>query len=404
MSFILGTGRQSRSMLGNGSFGWGPGRADFSGTSVIPPPGDAAQHFDLSSAETSLQKVAVWGCVNLTATTAETLPADVFRGTGRDKTSVPMPSWLSDLGGDGHGLADWVHQAIYSAMLRGNIFGRAVERDRTGQPRVLPLLHPDVVKLSRNEDGSPRWTAQGAEVDNMWHKRFNPVPGFALGLSPIASHVLTVGTALEVMKFGFEWFRDGAHPSSLLTNEENYLDEEQASKAKARWMGLLRRRREPAVFGKGWKWQQIQVAPNESQFLETHEYTSAECCRIFGPGYAEVFGYKTGGSLTYVNREERALDMLTYALDPWFVRAERLLSGLLPQPQYLKLNRAALLRTDLLTRYKAYNIAIASHFRVPSEVRDDEDWAPFTPAQEEEMGKLSPVTSAVPFDQQGTKA
>lgn len=404
MSFLLGT-QQQRSVLGSASFGWGPGRADFSASSIVPPPGDGAQHFDLGKTETSLQKVAVWACVNLTTTATEVLPLDVLRGTGRDKTIISTPAWLADLGGDGYGLADWAHQAVYSLMLRGNLFGSVMERDRaSGQPRVMPLLHPDDVRADRDpETGRMVWSARGETVTDMYHRRVNSVPGYKLGLSPIASHVLTVGTGLEVMKFGFDWFRDGAHPSSLLTTDDT-LNEDKAKKAKSRWMAAMRRRREPAVLGRGWKYQQVQVAPNESQFLETHEYTSAECCRIFGPGYAETLGYKTGGSLTYSTREDRALDMLVYALDPWFVRIERMLSALLPQPQYVKLNRAALLRTDLLARFKAHNIAIASRFRVPSEVRDDEDWPPFTPAQEEEMSKLAPAAVApVAFDQAGNK-
>ena len=34
-----------------------------------------------------------------------------------------------------------------------------------------------------------------------------------------------------------------------------------------------------------------------------------------------------GGSLTYANLEQRSLDLLTYAADPWLVRIERALSN-----------------------------------------------------------------------------
>jgi HK97 family phage portal protein len=141
-------------------------------------------------------------------------------------------------------------------------------------------------------------------------------------------------------------------------------------------MAAIHGRREPAVLGGGWKYQQIQISPNESQFLETNNYTAAECCRIFGPGFAEIFGYETGGSLTYSNIEQRSLDLLTYAVNPWLVRIERSLSALLPAPAQVKFNRAALVRTDLLTRYKAHVLALQNQFKTVDEVRDDEDMAP----------------------------
>lgn len=130
------------------------------------------------------------------------------------------------------------------------------------------------------------------------------------------------------------------------------------------------------MLGNGWKYQTIQISPNESQFLETNNYTAAECCRIFGPGFAEIFGYETGGSLTYSNIEQRSLDLLTYAVDPWLVRIERALSELLAPGQKVKFNRSALVRTDLLTRYRAHAIALQNRFAVVNEVRDLEDEGP----------------------------
>jgi HK97 family phage portal protein len=193
-------------------------------------------------------------------------------------------------------------------------------------------------------------------------------------MSPIAQHALTIGTGIQALQFGYDWFNDGAHPSSLLTTEGN-LKSEQASEAKRRFVASIRGR-EPAVLGNGWKYQTIQIAPNESQFLETNGYTSAECCRIFGPAFAEVFGYETGGSLTYANIEQRSLDLLTYAVDPWLVRIERALTSLLPGSQTFRFNRGALLRTDLLTRYQAHEIALRSQWSVINEVRDLEDQMP----------------------------
>jgi HK97 family phage portal protein len=348
---------------------------------VEPPiPPNSAQsggyaRVDLSRTEASLQKIAVWACVNLVATIAETMPLQYFP---RPREAAPLPSWLEDPAGDGHGLADWTSQYVYSAMLRGNVYGITAERDRLrGTETQIVLQHPDLVGLSSGRDGELLWRVNGQEVpaDDMWHRRVHPVPGRVLGLSPIELQALTIGTGISALRFGAQWFQDGGHPSALLTSEQN-LDQKQAATAKQRFMAAVFGRREPLVLGSGWKYTSIQIAPNESQFLETNGFTSAECCRIFGPGFAEIFGYETGGSLTYSNVEQRSLDLLTYAVDPWLVRVERVLSGLLPPGEIVKFNRGALVRTDLLTRYRAHAIALRNQFKVINEVRELEDEGP----------------------------
>ena len=148
-------------------------------------------------------------------------------------------------------------------------------------------------------------------------------------------------------------------------------------------LDTLQGSRGPAVLGSGMKLEQMQVAPEESQFLETQSFTAAQVCRILGPGIAEILGYKTGDSMTYKNREQLALDLLSYAIDPWLVDLERQLSRMLNRPgasggRWVRFNRNALLRTDLLTRYQAHRIALGpmEPWETANEVRDYEDQQP----------------------------
>jgi HK97 family phage portal protein len=386
MSFLLGR-RERRAMFPS---------------PPIPPNSQAGggtssyAQVNLSQTEASLQKVAVWSCVNLVATVAETMPI-VYLPRPRDPQ--PLPDWMADLGGDGYGLPDWLYQYVYSAMLRGNTTGLVASRDPLrGTPTQIVLQHPDLVHVMPDQDGVPQWTVNGKKVDTsqIWHRRAHPAPGRLMGLSPIALQATTISTGIAALQFGYQWFREGAHPSGILTSERE-LDQKQANTAKQRFMAAVHGRREPAVLGAGWKYQQIQIAPNESQFLETNNYTAAECCRIFGPGFAEIFGYETGGSLTYSNIEQRSLDLLTYAVDPWLVRIERALSKLLPVGE-VKFDRKALVRTDLLTRFKAHTLALQNQWETVNEVRDQEDqgpveWGdkPTAPAPSPKKVQISPM-------------
>lgn len=366
MSFLLGT---------RSAFGWSPTSILF--TEPNPPSNADPKKWDGSRMEASLQRIAVWACVNLTATIAECMPLHVFRGD--EKKPLRTPDFLQDLGGDGYGTPDWMYQFVLSAMLRGNVVGEVIQFDTSlAKPRTISLAHPDAVRVSKYE-GKPKWSIAGIDVPTykIWHKRFHPVPGSLWGMSPIANAATTVAAGVMAEEFGLRWFTDGAHPSSVLINDlVKEIDPEDATKLKTRFMAAQRGNREPAVLGKGWRYQQVQIAPNESQFLETMGWTAAECCRIFGPAYAETLGYETGGSLTYANLEQRSLDLLTYAVDPWLVRIENALTGLLPEARHVKFNRGALLRVDLLTRFKAHQIAIASTFETVNEVRELEDREP----------------------------
>lgn len=363
----------------------------FTATFSNPPiPTNGGSAFpSMDRAENALQKVAVWAAVALIAGLASEMPVDIYSGKGKAKRSISTPSYLEDVAGDGYGTPDWVYQFIVSQLLRGNAYGKVLERDtRGGFPTQVQLYNPDSVRGWRDsQTGLPVWAIAGQSIpaSQMWHRRCYVMPGALLGLSPIGYHASTIGLGLSAEQFGLDFFNAGASPAGLLTNSETDLTSTIADSAKARFIASMNGRREPVVLGKGWKWEQIAIKPEESQFLTTQGYTSAECARIYGPGMPEMLGYETGTPMTYQNDEQRNLHLLTYTLDLWFGRVERAFSTMLPRPQYAKLNRGALLRTDLLTRYKAHAIAIAARILAPSEARDTEDMEPMTPEQLDEL-------------------
>ncbi|MFA5712158.1 phage portal protein [Mycolicibacterium sp.] len=328
---------------------------------------------DLSTAENSLQSVAVRSAVDLLASMASELPVDVFSGTGSARRERLMPGYLEDPDGSGQGLPDWCYRVMVSWLLRGNLYGNVLDASGSGMLRQVDIFHPDRVH-PQIENGAVTWLHDGREVPRMLHRRVNPVPGWLLGLSPVAYHMWTIGLSLTATRFGMQWFQDGAHPGGILRQTEKSIGEDQAKSAKDRFMAALRGTREPVVLGKGWEWKQLQVNPEESQFLQTQGFSAAECARIFGPGIAEILGYGgEGSSLTYANVVDRDLHVLKYALNRWLRRLERLLSEFLPRPQYVRFNRDALLQTNTTQRFAAYATALDKRFLTVNEVRDLED-------------------------------
>lgn len=385
------------------------------GSSAIPNPSQGYgpgtfANVDLRRTDTAQQKVAIWAAQNLICSLASSLPVDTFtKAGGGPARPIGNPRVVDDPGGDGYGGADWIEQYLRSALSRGNVYGTITALESNGYPSQITLYNPDDVRGYRDTTtGQPRWFVGGlaTQPTQMWHQRYFPQPGNLLGMSPIEYHATTIGQGIAAARFGAQFFTDGAHPSSMFTNELADIDDVQARAVKAKVMATMYGSREPLVFGRGWKREGISVTPEESQFLETQRYTGAECCRIYGPSIAEILGYDTGGSMTYANVEQRSLDLLVYTLDPWLVRLEKMFTALLPKPQFVKFNRNALLRTSNLDRFKAYSMALTNQWLVVNEVREKEDlgpvpWGdkPYVPQKETITPDGLPPTGSAPADQ-----
>lgn len=353
------------------------------GSSAIPLPNEGNANtyanVDLRRADASMQKVAVWAAVMLLSRLVGSLPLDTYRRRGDGPpVNIGNSRFIEDPAGDDHGLSDWLAQYMTSNLLRGNVYGKRI-LGPDAYPTQIVLYHPDTVDGWRDlYTGQVHWYVEGRDVgpNGVWHRRSYPMPGNLLGMSPIGLHMTTIGQGMAAARFGYQFFADGALPTGMLRNTEVAIDPKVAAVAKARWMAAMHGSREVAVMGKGWEYQAIQVAPEESQFLETQKYTAAECARLYGPGVPEILGYETGGSMTYANVDQRSLHLLIYSLDPWLTGLERMFTAMLPQPQFVKFNRSALLRMTTDQRYAAYQIASLIGLQTPNEQRALEDLGP----------------------------
>jgi HK97 family phage portal protein len=351
---------------------------------VIPPNSAAGRWstrtVSLARTDSALQKIAVYASVDVIRKVVMSLPLDLYtRGPDGQSKEIPKPAWLEDLGGDQYGLTDWLAQVAYCDAMTGNPVGKIVARDpQSGKPRQIVLQHPDDVSVHRDADGKAEWHMSGMEVpaQDVWHRRYFPLPGCVWSLSPIGAHRLTIGLGLASEQYGAQFFLDGGHPTAIFKNTQRVLDPKQSNDIKAKIRAVLSGNREPLVVGADWDYSPIQITPDDSQFLATNQYTNSECARIFGPGMPAILGYETGGSLTYANVEQYNLQLLTFTLDPWLVRLEQMIYDILPRPQYVKFNRAALLRSDVLTRFQAHQIALANDFETVNEVRALEEMPP----------------------------
>lgn len=328
--------------------------------------------------DSALGLSAVLRSVQLLSDTVSSLPIHAYRGSGASRVRIPSQPRLITDPSMVLTLNEWLGQAMVSLLLHGNAYGIVLTRDGLGVPTSVEWVSPRHVSIDRNSSlvlPTYRLSGEPIPAEDVLHIRGFMKPGAVAGSAPLLMQRETIGLGIAAQKFGAQWFGDGAHPSSVLTSDAA-IDKAQSDTIKARFMEAIRGKREPAVLGAGVKYQQIQVAANESQFLETHVAVVNDVARAFGIPAEMIGGGGQGSSLTYSNREQSAIDFLTFSVNPWLVRIERSISARLPDGQFVKFNPDALLRTDTKTRYEAHQTALEGHFLTIDEVRALEDRRP----------------------------
>ena len=311
------------------------------------------------TADKALKVDAMWSSVHLLASLISNLPVDVFRGVGTDKTPVsPLPGFVASpsLILDRQ---DWVYQAMVSLLLRGNAYGMVLARGAGQLPQTVEWLNPDDVTVEQKSSlRAPTYKVKHAEVPagDIVHLRAFTKPGSAVGLSPVQYRAETLGISLAAQGYGAGFYGGGGHPSAVFMNKAmQTIPDDKADSIKQRVLAAMQGRREPLVIGSDWSYTPLQVNPAEADFVNSMGYSDAAIARMYGPGVAEVLGYQvSGSSLTYSNRVDRSLDLLTYTADPWVTKFNTFWTKSIPRPQTARLNVNALLRADPKTRHEMY--------------------------------------------------
>jgi HK97 family phage portal protein len=319
-------------------------------------------------------------------------------------TPLDPPQILTKPGSDMR-MSEFTYAVWVSKLLRGNAFGMIAARDgRTGRPSQIELQHPDQMRVRKlqydtvdQKAGEYEYRLRGQVVDpaSVWHDAIYRMPGSRIGMSVIRYAAKGIKTGQAAEQFGLDYFTDGGHPTAILTNKNaNKIAQEQAQKVKDAFIAALHGSREPMVMGGGWEYQQIQISPEESQFLNTQAVSGEKVCRFFGMKPQHIGIAPSGSSLTYANLEDNLADFLTFPLTPWIVNWEEVLAELTPIGQYVRCDTAPLLRTDMLSRFTAYHMMIGSRMATQDEARAMEDMPPLTDEQRTQVNAL--VTPLAP--------
>lgn len=346
--------------------------------------GDSVASISASSIDAALRLAPVYAATRLIADQFAAAPLRAYK-TSPDGTRARMdrqPSLITAPSGTVSAFT-WKYQAITSVLLRGNAYGVITSTDAQGWPTAIEWLNPDNVQV--DETGPmPAYHYNGRPLERLSvvHIPGYVVAGSCVGASPLTAFKTVIETGLRAQEFGNDWFKNGAVPGGILKNSQQTIGPEVAQAARDRFKAATRGR-ELFVTGSDWDYSTLSVPADEARFIETLKLTATQIANVYGVPPERVGG-ETGGSMTYGNREQDSLDLVTFGLRPWFVRFEEALSALMPRPQYAKFNIDAIVRADLLTRMQAHEIATRVGLETNDEARDIEDRPPLTTDQKAE--------------------
>ena len=344
------------------------------------------------TASSSMQLLAVYGCVRFIVDGISTLPIHAYRDVGEKHVQIDTPSWLTQPTVD-LDFIPWCSQVLSSLLLAGNAFLWKMNGP-DGRLQYLLPLDPTRVVVGR-EAGRKTYRVNGNLVPTwqMVHVPGMMMPGSDIGISPVEYARQMIGSGLALEEFAARFFGQGMTMDGVIEDPGELSPERAKSMARtfARLHGGNRKAHLPGVLQGGAHWVPTGVTNEQAQFLASREFTAAEIASHMFLIDPSEFGYTgtRGSNLTYQNLEQRNARKVQVTFLPWLIRLENAFSMLIPQqPRYVKFDVSALLRSDTQTRYQIYQMAAQVNtqaaavgmnpFLTTEEMREAEDLPPIT--------------------------
>ena len=355
------------------------------------------------SLEQALLNAASYCCMDVLIDHASAAPLDVIRYTrgGTAREPVPTPAFIRNP--SGVVTPDvWRVQLMFALVTDGNAFGRIVSYTPRAKPLQVEWLDPCTVTERKVEGGMPQ-----VKIDQQVHRLFPHgdilhIPGRMIpsnspfAFSPITYANNAIGTSLSAQHYTSSWFTGGGHPSMEII-VEGLSTQQQAMEIKSGYMGMVRNG-EPWVHGDGVSSKSVQDKPDDTAkgAIDVVQQAAIMACQVWHVPPSWIYLAISGQNVTYANVAQADVAGLKDSVDVYFRRIEGALTPCLPEPQNVRVNRDAVLRTDALTRVQIQQLRLANKLMSVNEGREQEDEAPWPDKVYDEPG-LPTVAAPAPL-------
>lgn len=271
-------------------------------------------------------------CVTVLAESVASLPCVLYETTPKGRIVAedhPLHDILYRQPNDEmSGFTFW-ESIVGGNALTGNSYAE-VAWTKANQVGELYPLNPLLTEPYRMPTGKIGYrTKQGTQDSATWrhidaenclHFRLFSLDGLK-GLSPITLMRQSLGLSLAAEKFGAKFFGNGSKPGGVLSSTKEDLDETQVADARAAWEAAQggSNQGRTAVLSGEWKYMQIGLSPEDSQFLATRTFQRADIAAAF-----RVPSHMAGDTSKISNSsyEQMTLSFVSDTLRPILTRLE----------------------------------------------------------------------------------
>lgn len=362
------------------------------GNSSPPPPGSVGGRIGGLgvTTETATQIAAVYGCVGLLADSVSSLPIRALDKPATVNTAkeLTLPKWL-ERPYEQVSLTDWLVSFVWSLALRGNFFGQILDRDNLGFPTQIMPLDPDAVRPEIIRESPERWRIQwyvGGDpipYDDLFHVRYQSMPGVLLGLNPIEVMKYSFGLAHVMDVHAEQTYGNSADPRGVIQTKRE-LTEDSAAKLKSSWdsahQGVFQSGK-TAVLDNEAEFKAISISPADQQLLEARKWSAEEIAGIIFRVPPHMVGLNERSTSFGRGIEQQERTFVQNTLSGYLTRASRSLTECLPDGQFIDFDIRHRIRGDSLQRAEvAYKMILCGAW-MPDDGRETFDMPPLPDGQ-----------------------
>lgn len=344
------------------------------------------------SEDSALNHSAVWCATRLLCGTGASLPLPIYRGLNDEDRAKDREHPLYRLL-NGRPNPEMTAYNFRSVMWQwqvnwGNAYAEIVREGNQPDAPILELwpIHPDRVIPKRDEDDQLYYEVRGetGSMVDLWPWQMLHIPSIIthdgiFGHGVIAHAREAIGAGIAAEKYGAHWFGGAAVPRAVIEHDEHWTPEARTA-FREEWEQIYSGPdgHRVAVLQGGAKIKPLSLSAEDSQFLETRQFSVEEIARWYGvPPHLLQHLLRA----TFNNIEHLGISFVQYSLIPWLriweqCIWEKLLSEREQMDYFAEHNVDALLRGDFETRMRGYNVAITTGLANRNECRKKENWAP----------------------------
>lgn len=286
---------------------------------------------------------------------------------------------------------------------RGNAYSE-IERNGGGEPINLWPIHASRIPPQniKRENGTLVYYVNDnngkksrIEAANMLHVPSPISEDGIVGMGVITQARLAIGLGIATETQGASYFGSGAAPKLVIKGVNKFKTKEDREDFRRQWNemhGGPENAHKPAVLPEGLDVTPLNFSAEDSQFLETRQFSIEEVARWYGVP-PHLIGHLLRA--TYSNIEHLSLEFVKYSLMRWLVLWEqeinrKLLTGEEQKTMFARHVVDALERGDLASRTAAFKEEVFNGKKTINEWRGMDDENPIGP-----LGDLHWVQSAM---------